>query len=50
MVITEEDPANILVGLFCRRTTGPTRRSTRGQWTPEEVILDVYILSSDMII
>lgn len=22
---------------FCRRTTGPTRRSTKGQWTPEEV-------------
>ena len=25
------------VDYVCRRTSGPTRRSTKGQWTPEEV-------------
>lgn len=28
-----------IMQVYCRRTSGPTRRSTKGQWTPEEVNL-----------
>jgi hypothetical protein len=36
--------------LSCRRTSGPARRSTKGQWTAEEVIEYSFMFSGSCLL